>query len=155
MVLGQTSAWPNESAPPAPPLNTIAMSQPFCATLANLYWVYQVENSAEAIFTFNDANNNPVYFGTYTTATQADNGQCTLVLAQAQVTGTNIIAAGSANFRQIGFATNIVATSGHSSDTFLPSTHVSSWGDLESVQNRTVVTLISGSTYTGNSIFSF
>lgn len=161
MLAGQNFAWGtggtegSESAPPSEPLSTSSMLSPLCAIKASLYLVYSDNSNAAAPFSYLDANQVTQRFSSYLTTAAAIAGSCRLVLASCQLTGAQLLSTGSNNFRQIGFATNVIGTAGHVSDTFLPSVNVSSWGDLESIQYRTIMTLESESVYVGSTIFSF
>lgn len=154
-IFGQTSAWTNENQPPDPSPSATSVNQAFCTALATLYWVYPDPNNAAAPFAFKDAQGNTQRFSSYATAAAAIAGGCTLVLATCQITGAQIIGAGSNQFRQIGFASNVVATTGNGGLMFLNSGQVQSWGNLESLQNRVVTALSSESNYIANGVFAF
>lgn len=161
MTLGQNFAWGtggtsgSESSPPTEPLNTTTLNAPLCANRATLYMVYSDNTNMAAPFAYLDTNNVVQRFSSYASVAAARAGSCLLVLATSQITGAQLISAGSNNFREIGFSTDVVGTLGHTSDTFLPAANVADWGDLESLQFRTVMTLEPESRYTGSTIFSF
>jgi hypothetical protein len=154
-ILGQSTPWGSpysDSSPPPPDPTSIAINSPFCAAIATANWV--IENDISGTYAFVDTQGNTHLYSTVATEANVISEQINIVMLSAMFTGTQLFAL-VASFRQIGFATNLIPTSGHSMDTFLPAAHISSYGDLEALENRVPVSIISASNYQVSCLIQF
>jgi hypothetical protein len=136
-VLGQYDAWTSpysDTSPPTPSASTTSVPEAFCAIQATCYMV--LEDDPSGTYEFLDVSGNPHYFNIDSSASDFISNGGNLVMAFAETEGSNISALQS-SFRAIGFVTNLVATSGHQSDAFLPAANISSYGDLIMLEYRT------------------
>lgn len=131
LALGGTSAWPNESIPPAESKSATGVAEKFCAIKATVKWVKEDPDSGTIIF--KDAQGNTRKFLELATEDDVRTNQSGLVLMQAEATGAEI----GQNFRIMGFYSGLVPATGFEAETFLTSGQVDDWGKLESLQNRT------------------
>jgi hypothetical protein len=151
-VLGQSSPWEDDSNPPAPSPTATTENSPFAAFQATAQWVY--ENGESGTYAFVDTNGNTHLYSVYATAADVIAGQGTIVMLTATASGANLSAL-EASFRQVGFATSLVPASGYESDTFLAAAHIESWGNLETLENRVPVSIISESSYAVAALLQF
>jgi hypothetical protein len=151
LLFGQPSVWTDELNPPNPDPDSTSLNSTFAAKKATFKEVYE-DNAGSISVIINSVERKFSEFGT---RQQAIDGDCTQVIVYATVTGVQMDDAGSLSFRQIGFATDLTPSSGHSSDTFLDSSIIDDFGNLESIENRRVVNLELGSTYEAFLLFEF
>ena len=140
MVLGGTSAWPDDDnghaenhddfIVPSIPLGTVDVEEKFCAIKASVYWGIVDEDGT---IEYRDADGVLTKLGTLNTAADVRTEKSGLVIVQAAGLGSQII---QSSFRKMGVYTGLVPTAGHENDSFLVAANVSSWGVLESLQWR-------------------
>lgn len=127
-VIGKSSAWPNEAAPPTPDETLTALDEPILAVKASVFLV--VEDDVNGSFEFNDINGNIIKYRAFATNADAITAGSTLVLLRANTLGGNIDVAA---FREVGFVTDLIPATGFESETLLTPDQVANWGDLETV----------------------
>jgi hypothetical protein len=148
MVIGGTAAWPNESAPPDPLVTASVVNTPIGAKKCTLKWVNPsptgeiqmvgpagVERWTEVA---SEAN-------AYTTG-------CRYVLVEAEIVGAELP---TTAFREIGLFLGLTPTAGNEAATALLPAQISSYGRLQTIENRVAVTRDSNSSYKILNIFEF
>lgn len=152
-ILGKYSAWTSDSSPPNPDPTTTAITEEFCAIKATPYLM--LENDSTGAYSFVDSNNTTRKFDIDVSASDFVTNGGNLVMLQAAGNGSDIISAGHSVFRIVGFATGLVPTGGHTSDTFLPAANISSWGNLVTLENRIPESVTGSSVYTVQALLQF
>lgn len=150
LVLGKSTAWPDDNAPPNPAVSD-TISGAIGAAQATVYLVKE-DASGTLIYKSNGVTRKFLEYGSISAAI-ADN--CQLVLLTAEVEGQDLIDLSVASFRQVGFSTNLTPAAGHESDAFVANANVTTYGELETLENRKPVSLIGSSTYTVSAILEF
>lgn len=141
VIIGRTTAWANEQAPPAVTPDANSIEEPICAVKAVVSWVVLDPNGT---IQFIDENGQYIYFTELTTEQQVLDQSAQLIMLSGTVSGAQT---GNVTFRQLGFSTDLVPAAGHENDSFLLDADVSSYGQLESIENRTPVNIIPTSQY--------
>ena len=133
---------------------------PIAAAKTTVALVY--EDPVGGIYTVYDNNQNARYFSPYATPADAIKGNCLYVLIQGIFSGFNfnqIIIPGSETiplfFRQVGFVTDLVPTTGNEELLVLTSDQISSWGDTEAYENRLADSLTRTTQFTQAYILQF
>ena len=153
LLIGKTSAWADDANPPLPdPITDTTITSPVCAIKAT---VHLVAEDPSGTLLFRDSTGTIRKFLEYTTEADAITAGCRLVLVTAEVEGIDLNGLGVDAFRQLGFSTDLVPAVGHESDTFLPSSNVADWGDLENLHNRKPLTLEPESSWIASAIIEF
>lgn len=149
MVLGGTSAWLNEAAPPAPSVSATSVAGAFCAVKATVAWIQEDD---EGSIVFIDAMGEERRFSELVTEEDVIEAQSSLLLIRAQVSGAIL---GVSSFRIVGIYTDLIPEEDHEEDTFLTMDQINQIGQLESLQNRKAWSVFSEATYRLQEIFQY
>ncbi len=137
MAFAQQAAWPDPANPPAPDPNATTLNTPLAAALCNFQFVF--EDDISGLLTFTEVINSQTIvrkFTPFANRAAALAGNCTMILVNTLVLGSDLLGAGMSSFGQRGLFSGLVAAGGHTSDTFLASTNVISFGTLETTDNN-------------------
>lgn len=145
---GKSTAWPNESIPPAPSIDDTGLIGGFAAARCTMQFV--IEDNINGTIVFTEIVNNVAVSRSFTPLADEDEAlaeNATMVLCKASVNGQSLINAGGSSFRQVGLFTDLEPTVGNESALFLPSTNIQAWGEMETIDNRIAQPVIAVSTY--------
>jgi hypothetical protein len=147
IALGQTSAWEDDSHPPTEDPTQVDVNQKFIALKATIKWIVRNDSTGSIPFTGTDGIQH--MYSESTTLTALITSNSPIVLVTAQITGAQLATVfGSApTWRQLGVYTDLAAVSGHQSDAFLAPSNITSWGQMETLENRGPLTLSVDSTF--------
>lgn len=142
IILGQSTPWADDNAPPAPSLSATTVPNKFAAVKATVKWVKE-DNAGTIIF--NDAGTERKFIEL---ANEAAVLATAVNLVKVMLTATinaNLLAVGS--FRAIGFATDLVPSGGYEGETYLTSAHISDWGQTETLEHLKPINVIADTTW--------
>lgn len=142
-AIGRSTAWPNESSPPAEDPDAVAVEE--VIGYAPTYQVKLLKQDVGGSFTYNGTN--------YTEVTPANayTEEATFVYVDARVVGNELPLT---TFRQYGLFTGLVPAQGAPAGVLLPN-QVSSPGVLEALKNRAAVARYADKTDVPTFLFSF
>lgn len=162
LLLARTTAWTtadgsvgqvntglpvSDTNPPVVDPAATSIPSPFCAIQAQVRWVQADSGGAIPFVDLNDNDTN--YTELTTTAAVLANPPGQILLTGRVVCSTILaLSLGIANFRQCGFTTDLIPTSGNESATFLSASQISYVGDFECTTNFQPIPLIAGSNFT-------
>jgi hypothetical protein len=142
LIFGGLVPWDNDTSPPLPVPTTTSIPDAFAAVPVTVRWVKEDD---AGIYTILGSDNTVRSFSELTTQTDvlAWSGDIFVLLQGTLLDGS--IDPSITAYRQLGFATNLVPTSGHGSDSYLPAANIADFGDLETLEYRRPYPVIVGS----------
>jgi len=126
IVLGQSSAWPNDSSPPAELLSASDVPNKFGAVKAILRWA--VEDDAGTIL-YNDGSTVRKFLEIDTEEEVLAEDPANIKVIATATIHSNELAVSA--YRAFGISTDLVPADGYEEDNFVASANIDEWGTVE------------------------
>lgn len=154
-VIGRTTPWPNEAAPPTVDPETTSVTEPIGAVKCNIVrWVQSATGSGDYSLVYTNASNQLVttYWSDVLTEGSVIASKIRHIVFSATIIGPSLPAG---EFRQVGFFADLVPAAGFTEAAVVLPDQIASYGHLVFLNNQTPTTRSQSYNYTALAVVEF